>query len=283
MAGLQPSRNSAVLTGPMHPPYALISNERPFRVPFQRPRLQSEIVMRKLVAFFFAACLSAASGANARADILITVDKSSQRMTVSDDGRVLYNWPVSTGKTGHATPSGSFRAFRMEADHYSKEWDDAPMPYSIFFTKVGHAIHGTSSKNIGMPVSHGCVRLSVAHAQKLYAMVQQEGVLKTKVVLTGSEQIALKRNRTMIAEREDNPPPQEPQYRQEYRQDPREQASPYGEPQDSDPRYADRRYDQPRYVYPNYNYGERPYRRQPQYMEPQYTQPDPYRNRSGIY
>ncbi len=246
--------------------------------------------MRKLVAFSIAACLMAASGSAVRADILITIDKSSQRMTVSDDGRVLYNWPVSTGKTGHATPSGSFRAFRMEADHYSKEWDDAPMPYSIFFTKVGHAIHGTYSKNLGAPVSHGCVRLSVANAEKLYAMVQQEGVLKTKVVLTGSEQVALRRLRdTKMAGRGDNPPPQAPQ---EYRQDPREQASPYGGPQYSDPRNADPRYndpryadryDEPRYVYPDYNDGGRAYRPQPRYMQPQQQPYDPYRDRYGIY
>src|ERR1035437_10921497 len=80
----------------------------------------------------------------------------------------------------------------MEADHYSKEWDDAPMPHSIFFTKVGHAIHGTyETKKLGTPASHGCVRLSPAHAATLFAMVKQDGVINTRVVLTGSEQVAL--------------------------------------------------------------------------------------------
>jgi lipoprotein-anchoring transpeptidase ErfK/SrfK len=259
---------------------ALISHKPLFRVPRRKPRSQSEIVMRTLSAFLVAASLSILS-TSAFANILVTVDKSTQRMTVSEDGRVLYNWPVSTGKTGYATPSGSFRAFRMEADHFSKEWDDAPMPYSIFFTKVGHAIHGTYSKNIGMPVSHGCVRLSVAHAAKLYAMVQKEGVLKTKVVLTGSEQVALKRNhRTMTAKRVISAPPQQPQYRE---QQPLETVSPspYGEPRytdrgyAADPQYAERRYGEPRYVYPDSGYGDREYRPQPQYMRPY----DPYRNR----
>ena len=115
-------------------------------------------------------------------------------MTVSRDGEALYTWPVSTGRIGHATPSGAFTAFRMEADHYSKEWDDAPMPHSIFFTKVGHAIHGTyETKKLGTPASHGCVRLSPAHAATLFAMVKQDGVINTRVVLTGSEQVALAR------------------------------------------------------------------------------------------
>ena len=49
----------------------------------------------------------------------------------------------------------------MEEDHYSEEWDDAPMPHSIFFTQRGHAIHGSyETKRIGTPASHGCVRLT---------------------------------------------------------------------------------------------------------------------------
>ena len=107
-------------------------------------------------------------------------------MTVSVDGRPLYQWPVSTGKGGYDTPNGKFKAFRMERDHYSKEWDDAPMPFSIFFTQKGHAIHGSLDvKRLGSPASHGCVRLLPANAEKLFALVEQEGVLNTTVVLTG--------------------------------------------------------------------------------------------------
>ena len=83
----------------------------------------------------------------------------------------------------------------MEEDHYSKEFDDAPMPHSIFFTKIGHAIHGTDSEGrLGTPASHGCVRLSRANASTLYALVEEQGVLNTTVTLTGSAQVALARN-----------------------------------------------------------------------------------------
>ena len=116
-------------------------------------------------------------------------------MTVAVDGVERYHWPVSTGIPSHETPNGSFRAFRMEEDHYSKEFDDAPMPHSIFFTKIGHAIHGTDSEGrLGSPVSHGCVRLSRAHAATLYALVEEQGVLNTTVTLTGSSAVALARN-----------------------------------------------------------------------------------------
>jgi hypothetical protein len=131
----------------------------------------------------------------AQAKISITVDKNEQIMTVAVDGVERYHWPVSTGNPSHETPNGSFRTFRMEEDHYSKEFDDAPMPHSIFFTKIGHAIHGTDSEGrLGTPVSHGCVRLSRANASTLYALVERDGVLNTTVTLTGSSQIALARN-----------------------------------------------------------------------------------------
>jgi hypothetical protein len=88
----------------------------------------------------------------ADASVLVTVNKATQRMTVSVDGRPLYSWPVSTGMRGHATPAGTFRPFRMEEEHYSEEWDDAPMPHSIFFTAAGHAIHGSNAtRHLGSP------------------------------------------------------------------------------------------------------------------------------------
>jgi hypothetical protein len=132
----------------------------------------------------FAAALVLASPA--RADLVITVDKSAQQMTVADDGTVLYTWPVSTGMADYDTPTGEFKPFRMERDHFSREWDDAPMPYSIFFTQEGHAIHGSYDvKHLGRPASHGCVRLSHPHAATLFSLVQQEGISNTRVVLTG--------------------------------------------------------------------------------------------------
>jgi hypothetical protein len=157
-----------------------------------------------------------ATGA-AQAKIAITVDKNAQLMTVAVDGVERYQWPVSTGIPSHETPNGSFRTFRMEEDHFSKEFDDAPMPHSIFFTKIGHAIHGTDFEaRLGAPASHGCVRLSKANAATLYAMVEKDGVLNTTVTLTGSSQIALARNprtrpNTAIARR-DPAPEYAPQY-----------------------------------------------------------------------
>jgi hypothetical protein len=133
-----------------------------------------------------AALLAATTSVNAA--VLIQIDKSAQRMSVSVDGAERWNWPVSTGAAGYTTPSGSFKPFRMEATHFSKEWDDAPMPHSMFFTKIGHAIHGTyDTAHLGRAVSHGCVRLSAANATQLYQLVKAEGMSNTQVVISGQQ------------------------------------------------------------------------------------------------
>lgn len=144
--------------------------------------------LRISATLFSGAMLLAGASAAAEAAVLINVDKSAQQMTVSVDGAERYTWPVSTGRSGYSTPSGNFTAFRMEEDHRSKEWDDAPMPHSIFFTQEGHAIHGSlETRKLGTPASHGCVRISPANATTLFNLVKAEGLLKTKVVITGSE------------------------------------------------------------------------------------------------
>ncbi len=125
-------------------------------------------------------------GQIAQANLLIEIDKAAQRMTVTLNGEQLYKWPVSTGANGFDTPSGAFRPFRMEIDHTSDEYENAPMPYSIFFTMTGNAVHGTEyESSLGHAVSHGCVRLSVKNAATLWALVKQEKMANTSVVVTG--------------------------------------------------------------------------------------------------
>ena len=149
--------------------------------------------MRVLVAVVLATLIAGAV-VPAEAKVLVTINKSAQRMTVSVDGEQLHNWAVSTGRAGRDTPSGKYRAFRMEKDHYSKEWDDAPMPHSIFFTRVGHAIHGSfETAKIGSPASAGCVRLEPENAEQLFALVEKQGVLNTTVQVSGDVRVALGR------------------------------------------------------------------------------------------
>lgn len=138
------------------------------------------------IAAAFAAVLSVTAAGSARADIVINIDKSSQSMSVVVDGWQRWHWPVSSGVRGRDTPSGTFKPFRMEKDHFSKEWDDAPMPNSIFFTMKGHAIHGSYDvKHLGQAASHGCVRLAPENAALLFSLVKKEGMANTRVILTG--------------------------------------------------------------------------------------------------
>ena len=227
---------------------------------------RNSVVLAALVAGVFS--VSAANAA-----VLVTVDKSTQQMTVEVDGRPVYQWPVSTGKAGnYDTPSGKFNAFRMERDHFSKEWDDAPMPFSIFFTQKGHAIHGSNdTKRLGTPASHGCVRLLPANAEKLFALVEKEGVLKTTVVLTG----VTPSSAPAVARRNVLPRPGEAD--QDYEQPPQQ----YGQQQYAQPQYQQPQYAQPQYAQPQYGrpWGNPNYyaQQQPQYVQPQpqyqYAQP----------
>ena len=118
--------------------------------------------------------------------ILININKAKQKLTVFVDGIEKYHWPVSTGRAGYSTPSGTYTATSMNEIWYSKEWDNSPMPHSIFFIKDGHAIHGSYEvKNLGKPVSHGCVRISPENATRLYALVKENGLENTHVLLIG--------------------------------------------------------------------------------------------------
>jgi lipoprotein-anchoring transpeptidase ErfK/SrfK len=124
--------------------------------------------------------------APAKKRLIISINKVSQKMTVSLDGDTKFVWPVSTGAKGYDTPSGNYRPFRLEKEHFSKEWDDAPMPYSIFFTARGHAVHGSYHvKSLGRRASHGCVRLAPDNAAKLFALVGQTGMSNTAVIVKG--------------------------------------------------------------------------------------------------
>ena len=123
--------------------------------------------MRKLLI----AMMLLATPAMAQTDI--TISKSRQRMIVnSSEGS--YSWPVSTARRGYYTPTGTFHPYSLQPMHYSRKYDNAPMPHSIFFSG-GYAIHATPhTGNLGRPASHGCVRLSPGNAATLYGIVRND-------------------------------------------------------------------------------------------------------------
>jgi hypothetical protein len=139
-----------------------------------------------ITAASLAASLATSLATNSDAAVVVNIDKTKQQMSVSVDGTARYVWPVSTGRAGYDTPNGTFKANRMDADHLSQEWDNALMPHTIFFDVRGHAIHGFFDvKHLGLPVSHGCVRLSPVHAATLFNLVKAEGMNQTTIVVSG--------------------------------------------------------------------------------------------------
>ena len=117
----------------------------------------------------------------ARADVVVQIDKSSQRMAVSVGGMTRYSWPVSTGRSGYGTPSGVFHPQTMARRWFSRRYYNSPMPHAIFFYH-GFAIHGTYDlARLGGPASHGCVRLHPSHAAALFALVARNGPRNTRI------------------------------------------------------------------------------------------------------
>ena len=117
-----------------------------------------------------------------KAELLVSISKSQQRLSVVIDGTEAYRWPVSTGRRGHDTPAGKFRPVRLERHWYSHQYDMTPMPWSVFFHR-GYAVHGTmEAYNLGHAASHGCVRLRPDNAATLFSLVRRNGIKHTQIV-----------------------------------------------------------------------------------------------------
>jgi lipoprotein-anchoring transpeptidase ErfK/SrfK len=133
---------------------------------------------------FFVAFAALLFSAPAWADVVAHIYLWSQTMTVSVDGVQRYTWPVSTARFGYVTPTGQYHPIRLERIWHSTIYDNAPMPYAIFF-RGNYAIHGTSEvASIGRRASHGCVRLDTSNAATLFSLVQSNGYGRTSIVIT---------------------------------------------------------------------------------------------------
>jgi lipoprotein-anchoring transpeptidase ErfK/SrfK len=125
---------------------------------------------------------------NPKPKVVATVSLSEQTMVVAvTDSRgetQKYVWDVSTGATGFETPTGKYNPTWLSKDHKSKEYDNAPMPFAVFFNK-GIAVHGTQAVSmLGQPASHGCVRLATENAATFFDLVQTYGKFNVKIVVT---------------------------------------------------------------------------------------------------
>lgn len=138
-----------------------------------------------LLAGLLALSLSPFTSASAFAAKLVAkVNISTQTMVVTHNGQVKYKWPVSTGRKGYSTPTGSYSAKWLSRHHRSRKYNNAPMPYAVFYHR-GYAVHATyDTKRLGRVASHGCVRLAPENAAKFFSLVQQTGNSNTRIEIT---------------------------------------------------------------------------------------------------
>lgn len=111
------------------------------------------------------------------------ISLSGQSMQVYLGDELVQTFKVSTGRQGYGTPAGAYQPIRLAAKWYSRKYDNAPMPWSVFF-HGGYAIHGTTDiRHLGKPASHGCVRLHPDNAKTFFSMVKKSGQDNTTITI----------------------------------------------------------------------------------------------------
>jgi hypothetical protein len=100
------------------------------------------------------------------ADTRILVSISAQMAYVFNGGDLIGATSISTGADGHETPIGVFPILEKKPMHHSRKYDNAPMPFMQRLDDYGIALH--AGRNPGYPASHGCIRLPVKFAAKLF-------------------------------------------------------------------------------------------------------------------
>lgn len=129
--------------------------------------------------------VQAAIAGDARS-LQVVVSKNEQTLSLYEDGNVIATSRVSTGKSGHETPSGIFSILDKRKYHESNIYSAAPMPFMQRLTWSGIALHEGHVPNY--PASHGCIRLPAKFAKSLYGMTGR-GVH----VIVSSKDVALRR------------------------------------------------------------------------------------------
>ncbi len=148
-------------------------------------------ILAVIAAAVVVACTAPAFAAGERPSdtrIRATVSIDQQQMEVvvvhPTGAQQTYVWTVSTGRSGYRTPKGSYQPQWLSRHHRSRTYDNAPMPWAVFF-HGGYAVHATDAvANLGRPASHGCVRLAPEHAAIFFDLVRTYGNNSTSIVIT---------------------------------------------------------------------------------------------------
>jgi lipoprotein-anchoring transpeptidase ErfK/SrfK len=109
----------------------------------------------------------------------VVIDLLTQLFYVYRGEQLVGVATISSGKKGRETPLGFWAVMRKQKLGHSRKYDNAPMPFMQMYDDKGIAFH--AGPNPGYPASHGCVRLPLKFAEKLYGVTQ----IGTKVVIEG--------------------------------------------------------------------------------------------------
>lgn len=139
--------------------------------------------MRRWLIAILTSSILMMPGLAAAERLVARVSISEQKMEVYREGLLLYTWVVSTAKPGKVTPTGIYKPEFLSRNHKSRKYNNAPMPFSIFYDG-DFAIHGTDKiSRLGQPDSQGCVRLHPDNAEILFEMVKTGGMESLQVVI----------------------------------------------------------------------------------------------------
>jgi len=112
-------------------------------------------------------------------DTKVVIDTLTQLFYVYRDDKLIGVATISSGKKGRETPLGFWSVMNKQLKGYSRKYDNAPMPFMQMYDPKGIAFH--AGPNPGYPASHGCVRLPLKFAERLYGLTQ----VGTKVIIEG--------------------------------------------------------------------------------------------------
>jgi hypothetical protein len=114
--------------------------------------------------------------------LLVAVNLDEQMAYVYRNGVRIGRSTVSSGKDGYDTPTGVFTILQKKQEHYSKKYNNAPMPNMQRLTWDGIALHAGNLP--GYPASHGCIRLPMEFSKLLFGATNTGGT----VVITRSRE-----------------------------------------------------------------------------------------------
>jgi len=112
-------------------------------------------------------------------DTRVVIDTLTQLLYVYRDDKLIGVATISSGKKGRETPLGFWSVMNKKVKGYSRKYDNAPMPFMQMYDAKGIAFH--AGPNPGYPASHGCVRLPLKFAERLYTLTK----VGSKVVIEG--------------------------------------------------------------------------------------------------